>query len=130
MRIGAINGSPAAPRRAARAGAFTLPDEAPTAATTAAAPAASLLTLQDTAAVTPDPARARRRASAALDDLRGLQLELLDGTMDPARLARLAALTEGLEAAVDPALRDVLGAVALRARLELARRRASSTSRP
>ena len=40
---------------------------------------------------------------------------------DPARLARLAALEAGEEGA-DPALRDVVRAVALRARIEVARR--------
>jgi hypothetical protein len=59
-----------------------------------------------------------------LDDLRGLQLELLSGRADPARLARLAALAEGPDAA-DPALQAVLREVSLRARVELARRRAA-----
>ena len=131
MRIGAINGSPAAPRRASRGGTFALPAEAKeTAANGAAAPAAGLLALQDAASIAGDDERARRRAAAALDDLRGLQLDLLGGAPDPARLARLTALADGLDAAADPALREALGGIALRARLELARRRGASASRP
>jgi hypothetical protein len=69
-------------------------------------------------------AAARRRAAAILDEMRGLQAELLGGRPDPARLARLAALGEGDEA-TDPGLREAVRAVALRARIELARRPAA-----
>src|SRR5919107_659408 len=40
-------------------------------------------------------AAARRRASSILDELQGLQAELLGGRSDPSRLARLAALQSG-----------------------------------
>ena len=66
-------------------------------------------------------AAARRRASSILDELQGLQAELLGGRPDPARLARLAALEAGEEGA-DPGLREAVRAVALRAQIELARR--------
>ena len=76
-------------------------------------------------------AAARRRAASILDELNGLQAELLGGGADPARLARLAALGEG-EEGTDSGLRDAVRAVALRARIELARRtmdpRASGTA--
>ncbi len=75
-------------------------------------------------------AAARRRAASILDELSGLQAELLGGRADPGRLARLAALGEG-EEGLDSGLRDAVRAVALRARVELARRtsdpRASAT---
>jgi hypothetical protein len=65
---------------------------------------------------------ARRRAESMLDALRALQAEMLGGgAPDPARLARLAALESG-EEGMDPALREAVQAVALRARVELARR--------
>jgi hypothetical protein len=66
-------------------------------------------------------AEAQRRADSILDELQGLQADLLGGRADPARLARLAALGTGEEGA-DPGLRDTVRAVALRARIELARR--------
>jgi hypothetical protein len=130
-RVGAISAGPVAARRPARLGGFgpalgPTPEAVGAAATAAAAPA-GLLALQETGRVEHDPARAGRRAAAMLDDLRGLQLDLLSGGSDPARLARLAALAEGPEAA-DPALQAVLREVSLRARVELARRRAASAT--
>ncbi len=65
-------------------------------------------------------ARARRRGDALLRSLRDLQLGLLRGTIDPARLRALADLVPGEEAA-DPALAAALAAIRLRARVELAR---------
>lgn len=129
-RIGAIGpgGTPA--RRSARGGGFGLPappTEARGAAGAAAVSSASLLALQSV-----DPARrdsnAMARAAATLDELRGWQLDLLDGTADPARLARLQALADGPQATTDPALRAALADVALRARVEIARRRARPAS--
>lgn len=66
-------------------------------------------------------AAARRRAASILDELDGLQAELLGGRTDRDRLARLAALAEG-EEGTDSGLRDVVRAASLRARIELARR--------
>ncbi|WP_343895666.1 flagellar assembly protein FliX [Craurococcus roseus] len=66
-------------------------------------------------------AAARRRVASILDELNGLQAELLGRRVDPARLTRLAALGEG-EEGTDAGLRDAVRAVALRARIELARR--------
>ena len=63
---------------------------------------------------------ARRRGNAVLEELESLQLALLTGRVDPGRLARLAQLAEG-ESGADPALRDILAAISLRARIELAR---------
>ncbi|HYZ33746.1 MAG TPA: flagellar assembly protein FliX, partial [Crenalkalicoccus sp.] len=54
-------------------------------------------------------------------ELGGLQAELLGGTPDPDRLARLAALQDG-EEGCDPGLREAVRGLALRAAVELARR--------
>ncbi len=104
---------------------------AATAATAAAAPVAavglSLLAAQENGGRGGRDAAARRRASSILDELQGLQTELLGGRSDPARLARLAALQAGEEGA-DPGLREAVRAVALRARIELERRRREADS--
>lgn len=63
---------------------------------------------------------ARRRGHAVMEELEGLQLALLAGRLDSGRLSRLAQLAEG-ESGADPALRDILRAISLRARIELAR---------
>jgi hypothetical protein len=65
-------------------------------------------------------AAAQRRGSALLRELAGLQLALLDGAIEPARLSRLALLAEG-EAGADPMLREIMAEISLRARIELAR---------
>lgn len=132
-RIGGIGGSTAPARRVARgAGGFALPEGAPDAASAAAsAPGVpALLALQEAPA---PPAgqpeeRARRRAGMALDELRGLQLDLLRGRADTARLERLAELAGPAEHVADPTLRAALAEVALRARVELARRRVATAS--
>jgi hypothetical protein len=56
-----------------------------------------------------------------LQELKALQLELLEGRADPGRLEQLSRLTEG-EKPADPILAEALEAVVLRARLELAKR--------
>lgn len=66
-------------------------------------------------------AAAQRRAASLLDELQGLQAELLGGQPDALRLARLAALQTG-EEGVDPQLNAIVRAIALRARVEIARR--------
>ena len=84
------------------AGGFSL--RATSAGTTAAKTAAalgtaavglSLLAVQENGGSAGRDATARRRANAILDDLQGLQAELLGGRTDPARLVRLAALQAG-----------------------------------
>ena len=65
--------------------------------------------------------RAFRRGADMLRELKALQLELLEGRADPARLQELIRLTQG-EKPADPGLAEALEAIALRARLELARR--------
>jgi hypothetical protein len=112
---------PGPTRPRATGGRFVLPDaaaEAPAATGAAGSSAVALLGLQE--APEPPDRRARRRAGAALAELRGLQLDLLRGAPSAARATRLAALAEG-EAVQDPALAAVVAEVALRARIEAAR---------
>lgn len=71
--------------------------------------------------------RARRQGETLLEELRVLQLGLLGGTVDPARLEAMAALAEdGALLAADPGLREAAAAVGLRARIEVARSRRES----
>jgi len=72
--------------------------------------------------------RAVERAESGLAELRGLQLDLLRGVADPARLARLAALADSPESLADPVLREAVQGVALRVRVELARRRMAAAA--
>jgi hypothetical protein len=120
------------PRRGG--GGFALPGDAvdagapPERAATAAIGA--LLALQDdSAASLPEPpaSRARRRASQALEEMRGLQLDLLRGTADPARLERLERLAAEAPAGLEPELDGLVRQVRLRARLEIARRTVART---
>jgi Class II flagellar assembly regulator len=132
-RVGGITGGALPARRPARAGGgFALPGSSTAqeaAATAATGSVSALLGLQEQrAAAEPPGERAARRGEAALAELDGLQLDLLRGTDDPARLARLAALADGAEAAADPMLRRTLAEIALRARVELARRRVATAS--
>lgn len=95
---------------------------AATAAAQGAAPAApvGLLALQEAGPVAERDARALKRGHEMLQLLADLQLGLLGGRLDPARLRALAALVPGEEAA-DPALAAAISAIRLRARVELAR---------
>lgn len=64
---------------------------------------------------------ARRRGGALLRGLDSLQRELLAGTSNPSVMQQLVGLLEG-EDGEDPALAEVVRGLALRARIELARR--------
>ncbi|WP_203077049.1 flagellar assembly protein FliX [Falsiroseomonas ponticola] len=101
-------------------------DSAPeTAAAGAAAPPGSLLALQESGSAAPveeRAARARRQAAEALDDLRHLQIALLDGEGNPAGLERLSRLAAEDQAGLEPVLAGLMAEVGLRARIELARR--------
>lgn len=63
--------------------------------------------------------RAMARAAALLTNLSSLQADLPGGAADPDRLARLA----DDETPPDPLVAEAVAAVALRARVELAKRR-------
>jgi hypothetical protein len=111
----------ATPRRAAPSG-FALPGEAAreAGATEAIAAPLGVLGLQDERSGGERDAAAARRGAALLRELEALQLGLLEGRLDSARLTRLALLAEG-ETAADPALQEIIAAISLRARIELAR---------
>jgi hypothetical protein len=129
--VEAVRGYGLAGRAAARARAgasgFRLPAaEAEPAAAEAAAPlaavtASALLGAEAAPSPAERDAAARRRGGALLDALAELQRGLLGGGARRAALGRLAALAEG-ESGADPALREILGQISLRARVELARR--------
>jgi len=97
--------------RAAAAGPATAPEEVSL---------AGMLALQEL----PDPEladrEARRRGQDLLAELAALQRDMLGaGGADSGRLARLA---EAVPTAADPGLRAVVAGIALRARIEIARR--------
>ena len=81
-----------------------------------------LLLLQEVEGAPERDRRARKHGRAMLDALSRLQLGLLDADGGADALANLSALAEHCPEAADPGLRDLLGAVSLRARVELARR--------
>ncbi len=95
--------APAAPGTMARAAAM-----APISALSATMPSA-----RDVAA--------RRRATGLLNGLSALQREMLGARHDAAALAKLPGLVDG-EDGEDPALVELLQAMALRARIEMLRR--------
>ena len=68
---------------------------------------------------------ARRHGQALLSALAEMQLSLVGSRGSPASLARvgerLSALADGVPVAADPRLREVVAAITLRARVELAR---------
>ncbi|HUA77672.1 MAG TPA: flagellar assembly protein FliX [Acetobacteraceae bacterium] len=85
-----------------------------------------MLALQEAGVERPRDRAARRHGEAMLAELRALQLALLDGVdgaAGEAALERLAGLAERMPEAADAGLQAALGWVALRARIELARRR-------
>jgi len=133
-RVGVIAGGTAPPRRTGRSpGGFALPGAgggATTNAASAAGEVVALLALQEESSSLPPPnERAARRARAALDELRGLQLDLLRGRHDPARLERLEALAGSEMALGDPGLRAAVEEIAIRVRVELARHRQAGQRR-
>jgi Class II flagellar assembly regulator len=126
--VGRVTGGMATPagRGGGRAGFSVGAARGQAAARTAAAGAVAplalgMLALQERSTDAERDAAARRRADSLLEELQALQAELLTGRAEPGRLARLAAL-EGGEEGADPALREVVQAVVLRARVEMARR--------
>lgn len=119
-----------AARRPAQDGnsaAFRVSAQAAPGTARAAAPAAApevllgLLAVQEAEGDAARDRAARKRGKEMLDELARLQRALLAGRLDPARLHALATLSADPADAADPALSAVLRAVAVRARVELAR---------
>jgi Class II flagellar assembly regulator len=118
----------ARPQQGAAPGGFRVGEQASAgsargAPTEAAAPAAlaGLLAVQEAEAEAARDRAARRRGKEMLDELSRLQRALLTGRLDPDRLRGLAALAADPADAANPALGAALRAVAIRARVELAR---------
>ncbi|WP_291295536.1 flagellar assembly protein FliX [Elioraea sp.] len=83
--------------------------------------AASLIALQETIEAGERDREARGRADAMLEQLAALQHAMLGGAISPARLASLASLSDQPRLAADPHLAELVAAVSLRAKIELAR---------
>ncbi len=79
-----------------------------------------LLALQEYGSGAERDAAAHRRASDILAELTALQCDMLGGR--PPDAARLRRLVESGEAGADPALRELVQGVVLRAQVELVRR--------
>jgi hypothetical protein len=80
-----------------------------------------VLAAQEDEAGAADDRAARRHGQEMLDELAGLQRDLLGDGLGLDRLRRLVALTDTTPRAANPRLREVVAAVALRARVEIAR---------
>lgn len=124
--IGPVGGAggPAGPARAARRGGmFSLPGTAaPTSGIAATAGVGALFAMQEALTPTERDDAAHRRGQALLEEMEALRRDLLRGAIPQARLVRLSLLSDG-ESGADPALREVVEALALRARVEMARHR-------
>lgn len=134
--VGRVGGATPLARVGARAGAagsgFTVRPEAgaagapPVLASVGIGALDGLLALQETMDAEVTDREARRHGQAMLAALAALQRALLaDGGQDEA-LAHLAGLAATTPLAADPALRAAVGAIALRAQVELAKRAARS----
>jgi hypothetical protein len=113
-------------RAGSAAGGFSLGPGGPTGAALPAAAVSlgSMLALQEAGAEPVRDRAARRHGHAMLQLLVALQRAMLGGgSGDEAELGRLAALSAEIPAASDPGLRQAVAAIALRASIELARRR-------
>lgn len=113
------------PRRAASAGwreaAAPRDEAAPAAGTDSPLSLDGMLALQAGADSLERDRRARQRGAAILDDLAALQRALLGGDTSEV-LAHLESLAGDAAPAADPGLSNVVAAIRLRARVELARR--------
>ena len=91
--------------------------------------AASLIALQETMLAAERDREARARADRMLDELAVLQQAMLGGRLPVARLEHLAALADQPGLAADGRLAEIVGAVSLRARVELARLEVAAAQR-
>jgi hypothetical protein len=116
---------PTGPLRSALRGfSVAMPTERPpsVAPTASALPLDGMLALQEQEADAIRDREAHRHGRALLQALSTLQQAVLSGCGEEASLHHLAALAEGLPAAANPGLAAAIQALALRARVELARR--------
>jgi hypothetical protein len=124
-RVGGPVPARATPGRHRAAGRFEIATEQPAAAQAAPDIATvslgPMLAMQEAEAAAVGDREARRHGEDVLRELSALQRDLLGEGASPEGLARLADLAARARAAADPRLRDVLEAIMLRARIELAR---------
>jgi len=85
---------------------------------------ATLLSLQEVESPTERDRKARRHAEEMLEELTGLQLDLLGNAHDPQRLTRLSGMIGAVPPASHPGLRSAVASVALRVEVEIARQTA------
>ncbi|MBV8400571.1 MAG: hypothetical protein JOZ17_17800 [Acetobacteraceae bacterium] len=103
-------------------GAAATPARAGGVASASATGLEGMLALQEGERETVEDRAARGRGYDLLAALAKLQVGILAGQPEPELLQGLAVLASDLPVATAPALRDALGAIAVRARVELARR--------
>lgn len=118
-----------------RGGGFAVPSGRGEAAASPAAAAdvsevtlGGMLALQEAESGSVRDREARRRGQEMLAELLRLQRGLLEGRRDLAALRHLAELAADVPEAADPALRQAVADVALRARIELARHETVTTA--
>ena len=132
MRIHGTNGTalstPAGSVRRAASGSFTVAREEAARTAGSATPARviggieALLALQGVEEPAERRQRAVKRGRYALDVLDDLKMGLLDGTFDPAMLAKLKSAASSLkDESGDPALDAILAEIDLRVEVELAK---------
>jgi hypothetical protein len=123
-RAGPVTGG-SGPRKSDGASAFRLPDGGARSAGALSvggpADVSALMVLQEVDDPTERKRRSVKRGRALLDELEQLKLELLAGTLSPARLETLTTLLTGREASGDDGLDRVLDDIDLRVRVELAK---------
>src|SRR6185437_11471095 len=138
MRISGSNGPSAATgssfARRSTSGTFSLSQEEPAAAPTAAGGMRSvagidaLLALQGVESVDERRRRAVKRGHTALDLLDEMKLALLSGRLEPSMLARLkTAAGELKELSGDPRVDQVLAEIDLRVEVEIAKAATSAS---
>lgn len=118
-----VGASGARPAARSGGGGFSVGGSTPagTPASVAGASLSGLLALQEAGGDSVQDRAARRHGHDLLAELSALQRDILSGPPDPARLSHLSTLAANMPDAADPALRDIVAEIALRARIEIAR---------
>lgn len=128
-RIGRTSGTQGRFRVLAEGAAGAAPEAREAGAAENVSIAASLIALQESMAAGERDREAHQRADQMLDELAALQRAMLGGAISPARLASLASLADHPGLAADPRLGELVAAVSLRAKVELARLEVAAAAR-